>query len=261
MIKFRTLVLIFLILPILGLSQYTPERDSIKFDKLNGAFFVTALEDTKDVFISPFKWDKKEWMIAGSTVALGLLLYELDDNIRGEAQGIRGSFTNNLSKYVLDPYGEAVYPAILFAGMYIYGTAANDHYTQTIALNASKAVALAGLTGFVIKQMTGRERPYKGDPPNPRTWFGPLSGSASSSFPSMHASVSFAAAAFLSSAYKDRPWIGISSYTMAALVGLSRINDDKHWASDVLFGAVIGYGVGKLVYRNMERRTSGGLLL
>lgn len=249
------LLLLLLILPFLGFSQYSTLPDSA-YDKLNGDLIISGLIDVKDVAISPFKWDKKEWMIAGGTVVLGAILYKFDGDIQAESQKFRGSFTNNLSKYVFDPYGETVYPAIIFAGMYFYGLSTKDFHTQSIALNAAKTVAIAGLVGFTIKQLTGRQRPNHGDSPDPRAWSGPFKGEVGSSFPSMHTATAFATASFLSSAYPNKKWIGVSTYSMAALVGLSRLNDDRHWASDVLFGAVIGYGIGKLVHSNMLKRAN-----
>ena len=39
--------------------------------------------------------------------------------------------------------------------------------------------------------------------------------------------------------------VGIPAYLMATLSGLSRIQDDKHYLSDVIFGATLGIAVGK----------------
>jgi membrane-associated phospholipid phosphatase len=36
---------------------------------------------------------------------------------------------------------------------------------------------------------------------------------------------------------------------MASIVGVSRLAAHDHWATDVFVGAVIGYSVGKLVYK------------
>jgi membrane-associated phospholipid phosphatase len=44
------------------------------------------------------------------------------------------------------------------------------------------------------------------------------------------------------------------AYSLAAGVGLSRMALDKHWASDVLVGAVVGHMVARLVVRDHERR-------
>ncbi len=56
-------------------------------------------------------------------------------------------------------------------------------------------------------------------------------------------------AAFFSEVYCDNKWVKWLSYSFATMTGLSRLNDDKHWASDVVAGAVLGYLVGKYVMK------------
>ena len=41
------------------------------------------------------------------------------------------------------------------------------------------------------------------------------------------------------------PWATVGLYTAAAAVGWSRINDDRHWLSDVAAGAVLGIASAK----------------
>ena len=38
-------------------------------------------------------------------------------------------------------------------------------------------------------------------------------------------------------------------YGVASLTAFSRLNRNKHWASDVFVGAAIGYFIGKMVVR------------
>ena len=138
----------------------------------------------------------------------------------------------------------------LFALLYLYGEIDQNPKSKTIALNGVKTFVLSAAFVTVLKHLTKRHRPYQDLEANPRLWEGPFGNSDYTSFPSGHTLVSFALASYVSSAYKDKPWIGIASYSIAGLVGLSRLNDDKHWASDVFFGAVLGYAVGKCIYNN-----------
>lgn len=89
-------------------------------------------------------------------------------------------------------------------------------------------------------------------------------GSDRKSFPSGHASVSFAAAATLQNRYGWR--IGVPAQLLAAFVGVSRVEARKHHWYDVVAGAGIGEASGFLVTskRNADVRvlpwgdTSGG---
>ncbi len=94
-----------------------------------------------------------------------------------------------------------------------------------------------GLTFGVVettKVLTDRERP---------------DGSANNSFPSGHTATAFAAAEFLHQEFGYHSiWISIGGYTVATMVGASRIFNDKHWLSDVVAGAGIGILSTKAIY-------------
>ena len=61
-------------------------------------------------------------------------------------------------------------------------------------------------------------------------------------WPSGHTSSSFTVAAVLDELYG--PEVGIPAYFGAGFVGYRMMDSGDHWASDVLFGAVLGYVVG-----------------
>jgi membrane-associated phospholipid phosphatase len=116
----------------------------------------------------------------------------------------------------------------------------------------------------LLKYLTGRQRPsyYNSNSLEAEPTFrGPFSKagkdingkSISSSFPSGHTTVAFAAATVFALEYKDKPFVPILAYSAATLIGLSRITENKHWATDVFIGAVLGYYTGKQVVRNYHR--------
>jgi hypothetical protein len=53
--------------------------------------------------------------------------------------------------------------------------------------------------------------------------------------------------------YKDHPLIPIIAYSAATLIGLSRMVENRHWFSDVVAGAFLGYFTGKQVVNNYHR--------
>jgi membrane-associated phospholipid phosphatase len=81
----------------------------------------------------------------------------------------------------------------------------------------------------------------------------PNGRTTNSSFPSGHTTVAFAAATVFAMEYHNKPLVPILAYSAATLIGLSRIAENKHWATDVLTGAAVGYLTGKLVVNNYHR--------
>jgi oxepin-CoA hydrolase/3-oxo-5,6-dehydrosuberyl-CoA semialdehyde dehydrogenase len=69
--------------------------------------------------------------------------------------------------------------------------------------------------------------------------------SHSYSFPSGHAAITFAAATVLQQHLGYRA--AIPTYAVASYVAMSRLHDNRHYASDVAFGAALGVVVGRSV--------------
>jgi membrane-associated phospholipid phosphatase len=65
------------------------------------------------------------------------------------------------------------------------------------------------------------------------------------SFPSGHASSTFATATVLQREFGWR--VGLPAYGLAAYVAESRIQENRHYASDVIFGAAVGIVSGRTV--------------
>ncbi|MEA1882468.1 MAG: phosphatase PAP2 family protein [Candidatus Marinimicrobia bacterium] len=108
---------------------------------------------------------------------------------------------------------------------------------------ASTAFVANGLLTYGLKFGVGRQRP---DGRNKRA------------FPSGHTSNSFLTATIAQEIYGSK--VGIPAYMMACVTGLSRIHDNKHYLSDVIFGAALGTAVGKgfgRVYRDSKNRRVG----
>ncbi len=69
------------------------------------------------------------------------------------------------------------------------------------------------------------------------------------SFPSGHAAVSLAAAVVLAYFDKKRGWF---YYSVAGIIGLSRIYLGCHFFLDVIGGGIIGYLIGSFVLKNRK---------
>ncbi len=136
-----------------------------------------------------------------------------------------------------DPLGGAADVFNVMGHSLVLGGATLTAFTIAKLVNAPKAALTAGtmfeafaltmaLT-FLLKFSTQRTRP---------------DGSNDQSFPSAHASGSFALATVTEVFYG--PLYGIPSYALASLIALSRLDANKHWASDTLAGALLGTLIG-----------------
>lgn len=103
---------------------------------------------------------------------------------------------------------------------------------------ATSAIIANGLCTYGIKFITGRIRP---------------DGANRRSFPSGHTSSSFLAATIADDLYGSK--IGVPAYLLAGLTGLSRIHDNKHYLSDVIFGAGLGIALGKGFGNDAQKKT------
>ncbi len=129
--------------------------------------------------------------------------------------------------------GGPVYSTLFVVGMFTAGRfAAPGGRFRAMTYDMLDAAIVNAAYSSVIKELVGRERP---------------NGQDDKSFPSGHTSNAFALAAVAERHYGWK--LGVPAYALAGLMGLSRMNEDKHWLSDVVAGATLGFVVGRTVVR------------
>lgn len=181
-------------------------------------------------------------MIAGGAG----LAYIFDENIR---KLVREHGNQTLDK--IANVGSAIGNPLVHIGMagivYGGGVLAGSQKWQETGKMLGEAVLLADAATLVLKESIGRGRPHvNGD----KGSFKPLQfDSDYDSLPSMHTASSFAAASVMAGA-SESLWAKAAYYSAATFVGLSRMVDDQHWASDVILGAAIGELCGRIVARH-----------
>jgi len=124
--------------------------------------------------------------------------------------------------------GEAKLGIALCAGIGLFG---GEKARNSAKLALAADALSAGIT-FGLKLAVNRDRPEGG------------TERSNSSFPSGHATGAFALATVFSHQY---PRATIPAFLAATAVGLSRIYLGRHYPSDVLTGAAIGFGSACLV--------------
>jgi membrane-associated phospholipid phosphatase len=135
-------------------------------------------------------------------------------------------------------------PELVFgipAGILAAGAISGNKNLQRSGGRVLASVITAGITTAAIKVVAGRVRPSD---ITDQYSFKPLT--QNDAFPSGHATMAFALATSLS-AEIDRPWATALLYAGATGTAWSRLNDHRHWVSDVLAGAAVGITAGNLI--------------
>ena len=147
---------------------------------------------------------------------------------------------------------------IIGTTMYAVGRLSHNERLAEVGLHGTEALFVGELVASGLKLTFGRARPYVDTTgPNPNDWqlFRGFRNAKYQSFPSGHTVAAFAAAAAVST--ETSIWwpaatyavIGPTLYAGAAAVGISRMYNNRHWASDVILGAAIGTVAGTKVVR------------
>jgi hypothetical protein len=120
-----------------------------------------------------------------------------------------------------------------------YGIGCGKHhsYLRDTGFKALAAMAAAGTADLALKLAFDRQFPYT------PTSTGKFRGGGRS-FPSGHSATSFAFAAVVAHRYPKNKWVKWSAYALATGVSLSRYPAKKHYPSDILIGATLGYVTG-----------------
>jgi membrane-associated phospholipid phosphatase len=198
----------------------------------------------------------RDLLTIGAFTAATALAWPLDQQLARKIQQPR-SQENRFLKRAATGFRLMGEPGstVVAASLYVIGRRGGNAHVEDIGLHAAESILLADLVTGAIKVVAGRARPEV-DVNNPRDFqlFRGWKGSAFQSFPSGHTTSAFAFAATMSSELArwqpgTRWTAGPIFYTGAALVGASRMYNNKHWASDVLAGAAIGTFVGTKVVR------------
>jgi membrane-associated phospholipid phosphatase len=227
-------------------------------------YFYLLGSDLKQAFTKPFHMDGKDWLTFGKFAVVTGALMLVDEPVQKYAVKLtqRSKPIQNASSQITKFGG--LYEAYTLGALGAYGFIFKNSKMQTTTLLATQAYLTGGAMESVLKLLSGRQRPFITDSSRVEaepTFYGPfhktLKGTGgkrvNSSFPSGHTTVAFAAATVYAMEYKDRPWVPIIAYTAATAIGISRITENRHWITDVVSGAALGYLSGRLVVNNYHR--------
>lgn len=194
----------------------------------------------------PLRWGRPEWARFGLLAGLVAAAALADEDVRDEVRDARTAFSRDAARIVRgggDPLG---WGGAIVAAAYGGGLLAGSPALRGTGLEMAEAALFSATVVGGLKVAAGRSRPDRDRGSSSFDAFGGSLDGSRASFPSQHAAFAFA----LASVTAERlPRSGWAVYPLAALVALSRIHDDEHWASDVLAGAGIGTAMGLWVAR------------
>lgn len=205
-----------------------------------------TLEDAKLYATAPLHWDAKNWAWFGGSLLAIAAAHEYDDNVRAHFGTVVDPAQANE-----DPHDSRDWaPAAAMIGLtWAYATLIDDRdgYAEGRAMLESAAFSATSAT--LLKLAAGRRRPV--ETPQVDDW-----RNSGSSFPSMHATVTFAIGTVLAeSGNEENRWIRrLLGYGLAAGTAYSRVHDGQHWLSDVVAGAALGAATGRFVVNRGEER-------
>ena len=177
-----------------------------------------------------------------------LLSALLDHEVRDESQQWRGVVSNQVARVAKEiGNGKVLLPALGVA--LLAGEAFGSERMVDVTGHTLQAGIAAGVIATGVKFLTGRERP------NSATGTGQLSPfkTGDTSFPSGHTALAFGMASALAGEIPGA-WDDVGFYGLATATGLSRINDNRHWFSDVVAGAAVGILAGRWATRSHRNR-------
>lgn len=181
------------------------------------------------------------WYEAGGAAVVVLaLMLAADEPVQRFAQRNRSQTSDDIAAFVRHTGQPEVYVTTT-VGLIGVGLLAKKPEIAKAGARAATSVALAAAIELSLKVIIGRARPDSG---LGSTYFDSFSFQARS-MPSGHSALSFALATSL--AGEVRPtWARVGLYGLATATALSRVNDDRHWLSDITAGSLIGFTAAKL---------------
>ena len=238
----KTIILLSAIVSLLS-HNYAADTTSNEYHIYSSKTWLSCLDDSKNLVCKPLHWELKDWLILGGVgvATAGCML--VDDEIKNRVQPNRLPSIDNLSS--IAQYGGNGF--VLVPGLalwYAGGELLNNTRMRRSAVVAFESFVYSGILANVVKYSLHRHRPDYSD--RSTLYNGPSLSTDDNfhSFVSGHASTAFSIASVFATEYQDVAWVPIVAYSLATLVALSRINDNRHWTSDVLAGAAIGWAVG-----------------
>ena len=201
-------------------------------------------------FTAPLHWNGTDWAwFGGALVAIGAS-HHYDTQVRTHfTKGLTPTEISNISSNDLQ---DALPAAAIFFGTWGYAALVGDPNGHREVWSMFEAATFSTLTTYGLKYIVRREGPDQTSDPN--QWF----KSGGHSFPSEHATASFAIGTVLAEAGGDEyRWLRrVLGYGLGVGTSYLRLKHNAHWLSDTVAGAAVGIASAQFTlnhaYRNQD---------
>jgi membrane-associated PAP2 superfamily phosphatase len=247
------------------------KTDSIFSFRSSKGYFPSLIKDFEEQITSPFKLKTNQLLMTGAAIGITVALFHVDGEIDewARVQKQKHNWINKSSPVITKFGGNWGVYSVIATG--VLSAVCKDEKGVQTSLLATQAMITSGVWVNIIKILTGRERPladYTFSKSEGGAWYGPFADwdqdlavrkpiSSFDSFPSGHTATAFSIATVFATQYKDIKVIPVICYSAATLVGISRLTEHEHWASDVFVGGIIGYLCGKQVVNHYNKTHPG----
>jgi membrane-associated phospholipid phosphatase len=194
--------------------------------------------DQKNFWTTPFHMTPTEWQWIVPIAFVGAGLVASDTAIEKHAPTSKTTISHAVTA---SNAGIAALVGV-GGGMFLLGHFGQNDQQRETGLLSGEAAIDAFLETAVFKYAFGRDRPFTGNGKG-RFFQGGVS------FPSEHASVSWAIASVIAHEYPG-PLTQLLAYGVAGGVSAARFAGHQHFASDVIIGSALGWYTGRQVFRS-----------
>lgn len=217
-------------------------------NRFNKEYLENVVEDSKAILLSPKDWTQEEWTTATAVIGATALAYVFDDKIRQWVKQDDFESGTNMFTQVTDVFGNPTYVLPSLAIAYGIGRYNDDEHLITTTLQAAEALGITYLIIGVTKALTFRSRPREGLDAKD-SWYGSDNSFNETSFFSGHIGGAMAIARIVQEQYPQKKTLHILMYSAAVLTGISRMQEDAHWASEIVLGGAVGYLAAEAVIK------------
>ena len=256
------------------LQKSNQSQESIKSEKPEYTFqpvYNPLVRFGKDLWMqatSPFRMKGNDflWFGAGTLITAGLLATDQVSYDYIHKGTERTKVFRNTSPEITE-FG-ANYGLLSLGAFAGYSIFFNDKKAQETSFLAFESFLTSGVWVVGIKWITSRQRPSAQEESQSAAggkWSGPVAYFRTNpkksitnfdAFPSGHTATAFSIATVIAKQYDQTIYVPILSYAAATIVGITRIGESTHWASDVFVGAVLGYlSATQIVHNNPSQYT------